>query len=973
MEKGDYHNLNGRFGPNIGNKHESDISDSLELIWVNGKDENSLGEGLDDSPSKYEKWATTKNTSNGELTEYKVEIIQRRTSKSLLRVRYWHDKVHVALFILGLFGISVIPWSLSWIIGKTCMKPKMHRGKKLRQLNGTLALIFIFFPALFGYLYYQSLAFASYDTNSIFMATLEENTSSGKSGTSSTQISSSLENSAQLNPPRPQILSCTSDFNLEILYWKQDQSVEKGLVLFIGKLVSDLWSKSKALEEAYRNGFTVLVITPPGYGKSEKIVNSNNQPQLTKISNSSFLFWIITDCLKYDTRRVVVVTHSNSITQKYVIPLIMSYPVAGIVFFNTNMGIKWFNALNPVINDHFYYRPMNFNETIVRYIGDRKPLETKISVDGKPESKESGNATWQEKVNKKHISNKIDGVINNSNLNSNKATSTKTSIPSITTKSVNENKEKLELSTKKYPDDNSKISQEELENEEEESEDNQETEQIIDESSQENMENSEISDEVNGFLESISTDNFKKENSNNYNKEEVSMKVNTNQNTGKNSTSITTTKKPVERTTNSTMTNLTTKNPTNNTINANNPTEKPRNSTNTDITTKKPITKPSNTTSTHKTNVATKKPVSKPANSTNIHTTTKKPTSNLTTTKKPISKPTNSTSIHTNTKKPTNNLTTTKKPISKPTNSTSIHTTTKKPKNNLTTTKSPVATSSTTKKPLNKPATTTRPAVITTAKNPPPKTTATTTNKTIKINSTSTRKPVTTTTTKRQVAKTTATTKKTVTMTTTKKIVTKLTTKSVAMKNQQKQKQYLHAQSLQKKRFLASKTAFTDKNYDKGVSNMKAVVENCIAPNFTYKYDNRWHITEQNKMGPFGWFDGKYTIPGWRTMQMAYESFDFDDLDAQKLKNGTYILTVEYFSSLIQTLSQILPLIAQRIAFSKVQNTTDNTDDSQTNSNQKDKYAHDAPSTWNKNRQNAYLKYRSNFELVPAEEIYCTN
>lgn len=86
-----------------------------------------------------------------------LEIIQRKTSKSLLRTKYKRDRIQVVLFFMGFFGFPIISWGISWIIGKTCIKPKSHRGKKLRQLNGILTLIFIFVPAIFSYFYYQSL------------------------------------------------------------------------------------------------------------------------------------------------------------------------------------------------------------------------------------------------------------------------------------------------------------------------------------------------------------------------------------------------------------------------------------------------------------------------------------------------------------------------------------------------------------------------------------------------------------------------------------------------------------------------------------------------------------------------------------------------------------------------------------------------------------------------------------------------
>ncbi|KAH8741138.1 hypothetical protein FG386_001265, partial [Cryptosporidium ryanae] len=177
------------------------------------------------------------------------------------------------------------------------------------------------------------------------------------------------------------------------------------------------------------------------------------------------------------------------------------------------------------------------------------------------------------------------------------------------------------------------------------------------------------------------------------------------------------------------------------------------------------------------------------------------------------------------------------------------------------------------------------------------------------------------------------------------------------------------------------KTTDVNKDNIKGIKDISKVISNCIALNTTYKYDTNWYLTEQNKMGPFGWFDGKYTIPGWKTMEMSYESFDFDFLDAEKLSNGTYILTSDYFNSLIETLNSILPVIAQRIAFIDLNknitkgilmNNKVNIDEEITKDNDIMINIEEAPTTLNDNRQNAYLKYRTNYELIPAQEIYCT-
>ncbi|KAJ1611966.1 threonine repeat-containing protein, partial [Cryptosporidium canis] len=372
--------------------------DTIELsIDNNCEDEvfercGSVINGDDDIKSEVDSLLSEEECST-DCQVRRLEIIQRKTSKSLLRARHNSDRIQVVLFFVGLFGLPIISWGVSWIIGKTCAKPKSHRGRKLRQLNGILSLVFIFIPAIFGYFYYHTigkserysnvgvmiirnllilstLVISSYKTNSIFVSTNE----------SSDIKASSVFTSTETKTPKPakssgtQILSCSSDMDVEIVLWRQSQSEEKGLVLFIGKILADTWLKSNALSEAFNNGFTVAAISPPGFGKSDKIIKSRNKSHSEAISASSFLFWLVSGCLKFDTRKMVLVTHSNSITQKYVVPFIMSYPIAGIVFFNTNMGIKWFSAKNPMINDHLYYQPINFNNTMVRYIGDREPL-----------------------------------------------------------------------------------------------------------------------------------------------------------------------------------------------------------------------------------------------------------------------------------------------------------------------------------------------------------------------------------------------------------------------------------------------------------------------------------------------------------------------------------------------------------------------------------------------------------------------
>ncbi|KAL5366852.1 threonine repeat-containing protein [Cryptosporidium parvum] len=875
-----------------------------------------------------------------------LEIIQRKTSKSLLRTKYKRDRIQVVLFFMGFFGFPIISWGISWIIGKTCIKPKSHRGKKLRQLNGILTLIFIFVPAIFSYFYYQSLVFSSYDTNNIFIeSNIYENNDKVQTSNSITK------NTKSLITTKTQILSCSSELDIEIVLMKQDQSEEKGLVLFIGKLIADTWLKSKVLDEAYKNGFTVAAVSPPGYGKSGKLTNSKIGNKSETISSSSFLFWLVNNCLKFETRKIVVVTHSNSITQKYVIPLIMSYPIAGIVFFNTNMGIKWFNAKNPIINDHLYYQPINFNDTIVRYIGDKEPLVVSSNtIDNQFESSKSNNIDKMSSNNEKkvHISNQI-SVTNTKRPISSKNQSTTTTTTKMTTTTTSTSTSSSSSSSADVT--NSDTSNEETNTEDSESSElelEQEEMQQEESNKDTNSGDSTIMDGLNSFLESLT----KKDRDETLNEKESSIDKINKETKPLNTTTFTTTKKPTVTTTTTTTrkpvgTNTTT---TKKPIGTATTTKKPTVTSNT-TTTKKPI---GTTTTTKKPTVATNTTTTKKPIGTT--TTTKKPTvaTNTATTKKPIgttttTKKTTMTTNTTTTKKPIGTTNTTKKPTAT--------TTTRKP-TATTTTKKPTVATTTTKKPIVATTTTKKPTATTTTRKP--------------IVTTTTRKP-TVTTTKKPIIITTTTTKRVTIVTTKSPVKTVKTTKSVSMKNMQNQQQYLHAQKLMNKRLLIPKSTYLDKNYDKGVSNITKVMNHCIAPNVTYKYDQRWYITEQNKMGPFGWFDGKYTIPGWRTMQMAYESFDFDNFDSKRLSNGTYLLTLDYFIPLIETLNEILPLIAQRIAFSNIINSNNTGINNSNNQTIISDNIQEAPTTWNSHRQNAYLKYRANYELIPAQEIYCTN
>ncbi|EEA05509.1 uncharacterized protein CMU_025150 [Cryptosporidium muris RN66] len=399
-----------------------------------------------------------------------------------------------------------------------------------------------------------------------------------------------MKNETIIQAPNPQILACSSYIDVEIVLWQQSKEVEKGLVIFIGKLTADSWRSSRILKIAYENEFTVVAISPPGIGKTTQLTldiieNSN-------VSSSSFLNWIIVTCLQKKTTETVIVSQSNSITQLYTIPLIMTYPVAGIIFFNTNMGIKWFTALNPVISDHYYYQPVNFDNTIVRYIGDKTPP-----------------------------------VISTSNSTQNEAS----------------NSSKL---------DNSKT------------------------------------------IRSLVTSNYKS--SNNINR----------------------------------------------------------------------------------------------------------------------------------------------------------------------------------------------------------------------LNSNSHRA----------------------------------------------------LQTIQS----------NEVNYVKGMSNVTKAIFSCVAPGVSYKFNVDWYLTEQDKLGPFGWFDGKYTIPGWQMVQTVYEATDFDVFEGTRVKNGSYVLNISYFKPLAIALSQTLPIIAQIIAFPS---NTSNSQTLQSNSTNFSNFTGSdniAPTTFNDIRQKEYMRYRTKFELIPAQNVYCT-
>ena len=94
---------------------------------------------------------------NNHLELYELNIIQKRTSKSLLKLKNINDKLQLAFLFVGFFCLPIISWSLGWIVGKIILKPKSHKGKKLRQLNGTLTILCIIAVILFTSTYIQSL------------------------------------------------------------------------------------------------------------------------------------------------------------------------------------------------------------------------------------------------------------------------------------------------------------------------------------------------------------------------------------------------------------------------------------------------------------------------------------------------------------------------------------------------------------------------------------------------------------------------------------------------------------------------------------------------------------------------------------------------------------------------------------------------------------------------------------------------
>ncbi|KAH8740633.1 hypothetical protein FG386_002595, partial [Cryptosporidium ryanae] len=442
---------------------------------------------------------------------HELNIVQRRTSKSLLRVKYRNDRILLVFFFVGMLGLPIISWSLGWIIGKTLIRPKSHKGEKLRQLNGTLTILCIIIVGLFSIFYIQSSVSSEYSTNTLFIQEINE---------SENKLKETINISKQQNK---QILSCSSDTDIELLYWKQSSEIEKGLVLFIGKLLVDTWYNSKVLESAYKNEFTVAAINPPGYGKSSKLIGNNN------VTNSSYLYWLISSCLNFEVKKTVIVTHSNSITQKYVIPLIMNYQVSGIVFFNTNMGIKWFNAKNPLINDHYYYQPLNFNDTIIRYIGDKKQIlyssnQSSENTNVQKELKKNGNT--RKKVDQQvTIPTKTKKITTSTSYTSTTSTSTITS--SISTATVTQGLEQMINDFDTLEKENTKIDEitevdevptnnEEMVNENENSinhKSNLETNEILNElsnsliSSIENTNNQNTENNESGFYTSSRTNN----------------------------------------------------------------------------------------------------------------------------------------------------------------------------------------------------------------------------------------------------------------------------------------------------------------------------------------------------------------------------------------------------------------------------------------------------------------------------------
>ncbi|CDJ69335.1 hypothetical protein, conserved [Eimeria necatrix] len=131
-----------------------------------------------------------------------------------------------------------------------------------------------------------------------------------------------------------------------------------GTVAFIGLSRANTWDIMGLLDLSYDHDFDAIAISPPGHGNTTQVEEDGGGFW----SPANFLKNGLESCLGVSLAKTVVVSHSNFVTRKYFLPLLMSEIALGFVLFDSSVGTEWMDEYDTDVNDHKFYQ----------YVGKRR-------------------------------------------------------------------------------------------------------------------------------------------------------------------------------------------------------------------------------------------------------------------------------------------------------------------------------------------------------------------------------------------------------------------------------------------------------------------------------------------------------------------------------------------------------------------------------------------------------------------------
>ncbi|KAL8439653.1 hypothetical protein Efla_004561 [Eimeria flavescens] len=138
-----------------------------------------------------------------------------------------------------------------------------------------------------------------------------------------------------------------------------------GTVVFIGLSRADTWDIVGLLDLAFEHDFDVLAITPPGRGNTTYLDDNGHGFWNPGI----FLKTALESCLGISLARTVLVSHSNFVTRKFLLPLLFSNVALAFILFDSSVGTSWMDEYDPDVDDHKFYQVRTKH---YRYVGNRR-------------------------------------------------------------------------------------------------------------------------------------------------------------------------------------------------------------------------------------------------------------------------------------------------------------------------------------------------------------------------------------------------------------------------------------------------------------------------------------------------------------------------------------------------------------------------------------------------------------------------